>query len=435
MALCIFDNGVNQGGTGDNAYEDDTNWFDGAKPGNGDYISIEANCTCSTDESTNVLSGGVSHITNGNTLTITTGGKIYQGGAVEFHSDTGATFAFDGGLFRNGSSTNLCTYGAVTCTTNGGTIEIADGKTWILNVGTVITGNPAARLLVKAISGTAYILSATTGATHKHVELEGVQLQPNTELPVSFEDFDVHDTAQGMCPKDNVVVFIRNSWFHGCTDGMYFESGSGSFVFTNVVFGKDATGNADANTTDLRTYKGTPGKITCNNCAFASTTNINADQYGGEIIANAYNQDPDNWRHYQGYQGHSAQPEFGDGAQGASGTAVKCISSAGCADTEIHRFRRLVATIPINTASKTEIDATLYIKGENTKTTVIRIDPDEIFGTEQHYDETADGNWHQRTIPTYTVSGSIGKVCVPIYIDITGASETWYYDTLEYILS
>ena len=435
MALCTFDNGVNQGGTGDNAYEDNTNWFDGAKPANGDSIAIEADCICSTDESAAVLSVAHSDVDNNATLTMATGGVIYVQD-VNFYVRAGAEIEFNGGTIRmirtTGAVGILHVYGTITTTANGGTIQtetngVASGGVSIAAGCSVSGFSSAVRLLIDSSVGAAGCrVIVSDRASLKHVEINSASectggLFSLCEDVVAYNCGSAFNTTYGYMILRDCAAYGNstgvNVWT-GVIDAYNCEFGVGGINTTS-----DVRNHADKGV--LRTY----------NCKFDSTTLLANSEDGIRWTSTAHDQDPDAWLQYQG-RGHSAEPEFGAGAQGGTGTAVKCISSANCAADEPSRFRRLVGVIPIDSASDTHIDATLYIKGTNLKTAVLRIDPDGIFGTTQAYNETADGNWNQRTIPQYTLSGAaIGKVCVPIYLDITGASETWYYDTLAYTLS
>jgi len=436
--LCTFDNGA-----GGNTWETALNWDVGHAPVSGDWVSIEADCTCSTDESANVLSGGASQITAGNTLTIATNGNVYVQNQNLTIAAT-ATLAFTGGNLRltsTGGQFYLYLYGGITAdATANSKIECSasgDGGVRIQwKADASIAANAANRLEIEGDTGASVARHDVNSfnAVVQNVNMHG-QSRFYCDKTVALENCLIHDSTSGEgAIHDSGYVSARDCWFYGNTYGMEI---SGIVDCENCVFGENEAAGADANTSgDLLVAALHGGRGRFNNCKLSSATELvfASANVPADIVMNAYDQDVDDWKEYQGI-GHYATREVGAGAQGGSGTAVALVSHANCAAGDRSMFRRLVATIPLDTSSKTKIDATLYIKGTNAKTAVLRIDPDGIFGTTQAYNETADGNWNQRTIPQYTVSGSIGKVCVPIYLDITGASETWYYDTLEYTLS
>lgn len=459
MAVKTFDN---QGGAGDGTWAGNggANWDPVNVPIDNDTIVIAADCNVSTNysgltfEQLTVNGGKTLTIASGadirfdtnnsdftGDLVIETGGIIYFTDILEL--ETNGTVTFDGGTLviteTDSSSTRWEVRGTgIVSTANGGTIKLVcdtiNLAALFFNDGT-LTGNSASRIIVDGDSGLAKgTVTLRVNQNVTNVDFDGVskvQLLGVT-IPISLDNCLFHNCDSAL-PLDEDWLILSDSWVYDNTNGITVLDLS-HVDLRNVVFGEnEAAGSAPNSGFDLGINSLT-GQL--HNCKLSSTTPISGGGSAGTALSmTSYDQDETDWREYQG-RGHLAQPEFGAGAQGGSGTAVKCTASANAADTDTSRFLRLVAVIPATHGDV--IDATLYLKGTNLETSQLHIDPDGVYGITQVWNETADGSFNQRTIPSYTVSVSGGagtKVAVPIYLDITGANEVWYYDTLDWTIS
>jgi len=456
MAAKTFDNLGNGSGT----WEDGTDWDPVGVPADGDSIVIAANCNVTTNYKVDRTFIQLT-VNNGVTLTVDNGADlkfdtntcdfsgnltVKAGGTITFEDitelETNGLVTLDGGTVEIvETDASLITWEAkgtgIVGTANGGTIKLVAAtldKAKFLLTNVSITGDSNCRIIVDGDSGASagYVVSGGV-AEFSYVDFDGTShVAPPSKGTASFDHCLFHNMGT-VFELDEQFLFVRDSFIYSNTNGL--KTLDPSWVeFNNVVFGKTQGAVGAENEgydVDIDKLFGT-----FHNCELASTTAIQSDGSSWRSLSfTSYDQDETDWLHYQG-RGHLALPEFGAGAQGGAGTAVKCVTSANAADTDISRFRRLVGFIP---ATHGDILAvTLYIKGTNATTAKLRIDPDSIYGTTQVWNETADGNWNQRTIPNYTVnvSGGAGtKVCIPIYLDMYGASETWYYDTLDWTVS
>lgn len=440
------------------------------QPSAADTIFIEKDCTTNADHSATVFAD--LQVDAGKTLTVASGGDIRFDTAAT-NIDGKITLPTGGNIRFTNILTDVVSGGEIEL--DGGTLEIyntAGGNSGLkINVGATMTGTAN----VGNVGGDVVVNTTTTlkprnelkgdiiGTAGARIVLNGAAGTQKTwwgifgNVSVENVDFDQWSRLQFVVGI-GLHMDVSNCLFHGANGDLpgdfWFESNSPlvtfrscyiyftaglstlrdmvSARFFDCVFGETEGAAPAANTQDLISYW---AHLNFHNCLFSSPTFLGSDTTGGELISTSHDQDERDWRHYQNV-GHYALPEFGAGAQGGSGAAVKCLTSSLAADTNGERFRRLVAVIPATHGDL--IDVTLYIKGTASNTAVLRIDPDSIYGTTQAYNETADGAWNQRTIPQYTVnvSGGAGtKVAIPIYLDMTGASETWYYDTLDWTIS
>jgi hypothetical protein len=463
MAVNRFLNGV-----GGNTWETAGNWDLGHVPIDNETIRISVNCNVSTDYSDRtfegltvdaavtltVASGGdirfdtAASVSLTGSLTIETGGNAYFTDCGYLRS-TGGTITLDGGTLWIVETDNSLMYldargNGIVGTANGGTIKLSATnalKVYIASNAQNYIGNSGNRLVVEGDAGaqTTYANFVTT------TRLENIDFDSLSYLqlgPVAIDNCLIHGGTDGVRAVRS-RLHIRNTFIYGHSGYGLKSISNAQYAYVRlhkVVFGETEGQVGSENTTADIDLPGLAG--VGHDCKLASTTPVSFS--GGPLAGTnfsftSYDQDEADWRDYQDLE-HYAQAESGAGAQGGSGTAVKCVSSASAADNNWARFRRLVAVIPATHGDL--IDATLYIKGTNTKTATLRatlrIDPDSIYGTTQSYAETADGNWNQRTIPQYTVnlSGGVGaQAAIPIYLDMTGASETWYYDTLDWTIS
>lgn len=459
MAVKTFDN---QGGAGDGTWAGNggANWDPVNVPIDNDTVVIAADCSVSTNysgrtfEQLTVNSGKTLTIASGGDirfdtnvsdftgdLTIETGGIIYFTDILEL--ETNGVVSLDGGTIviteADSSPIRWEVRGTgIVSTANGGTIKLVCS---VINLATLffndgaLTGNSASRIIVDGDSGLAKGLVSLLGNQNvTNVDFDGVSKidLPGVSTPISLDNCLFHN-CDSVFPLDEDWLIISNSWIYSNTNGITVEDLS-HIDLRNVVFGEnEAAGSAENTGFDIELNSLT-GQM--HNCKLSSTTPISIG--GSELTTvtmTSYDQDETDWREYQG-RGHLAQPEFDGGPAGAGDTAVKCTASASAADNNGSRFLRLVAVIPATHGDV--IDVTLYLKGTNLDTSKLHIDPDGVYGTTQVWNETADGSYNQRTIPSYTVSVSGGagtKVSVPIYLDITGANEVWYYDTLDWTIS
>lgn len=453
--MATFDN---QGGLGDGTWEDANNWEPVGVPGNGAVVTIDADCVVSTDYSAIAFAGFT--INAGKTLTPSTGAIIrfynsanvygtvdLDGGEIRFvHSGSGAADTFHirpGGKMVGTGTFSFDVAGVgkayISIWYTGYILADSAYSIAITNIGFVQGG------VIQMYGEGAYIkwvdiqdcmrIYYTRGIG----KLIGCKIHATTETPY----------GTGFWSTAGAWLIAEDCYIYNVERGITGSGNQGRLILRNCVFGKDELGNAAPNTSDIRFYRDSSFSLYCYNVEFASTLFLSVNQVGGlggrlcffEFRSNVHDKDPEQWYHYEGQitiQGaysevtasiNRAMPELGAGAQGGSGTAVKCMTSPYAATGPGLEYMRLVAVIPASDGDV--IDATLYIKGTDTKTCTIYIDPFGMFGTTQSYAETADGNWNQRTIPQYTANTGGGeKIAVPIYIKFDGATETWFYDSL-----
>jgi hypothetical protein len=460
MAVKTFDNLGNGSGT----WEDGTDWDPVNVPVDNDTIVINENCSVSTDysdrtfEDLDVANGKTLTVQNGGdvrfdtaanvsllgSLTIETGGNAYFTDCGYLRS-TGGTITLDGGTLWIVETDNTVMYlelrGGTTVvgTANGGTIKLSAAnlqKAYIYanQTGANIIGDSGNRLVIEDVGAAkSYLNLSDTNILVQNIEFDG--LYEIRAEGAAFDNCLVHSGTDGLVATREKLT-IRDSFIYG-NSGIGLKSFSVTqYAYAdlhNVVFGETAGAVGSDNVggdIDLDSLAGH-----AHNCKLSSTIPFAAQTATANLTFDSYDQDEADWRQYQG-AGHLAQAESGAGAQGGSGTAVKCVSSASCADNDYARFRRLVAVIPATHGDL--IDVTLQTRGTNTKTATLRIDPDGIYGATQSLGITADGTWNLRTIPQYTVnlSGGAGAMAgIPIYLDMTGASETWFYDTLDWTIT
>ena len=96
--------------------------------------------------------------------------------------------------------------------------------------------------------------------------------------------------------------------------------------------------------------------------------------------------------------------------------------------------------VPNTTVLFTLKDSVGAIKGTATKTCRLYVDPESHYGTgtdsSGDADETADGSYQTVTAAQYTVNTAADDTMgIPVVVRFTGASETWYIDTLSVTVS
>jgi len=409
-----------------------------AKPVDTDWIKISANCLCTTDESANVLRGGDSVVDAGVTVTMATGGHIkVQDRALTF--DATAVLAFDGGTitFKHVATAKNFYVKMITGTVNAGTINLPSnslGAACLRSTvaGTSWIGNSVAhRIKIDGSGGTSLgrvYFVYTHGSVYSYLEFMNLSYTTADGRGLLFDGVIFHDFPSGydFMTLNSAVVCLRNCYFYNAGVSVTALRLSGSHVeIINTVFGKNEVGGASANGVDI--CNASFGRVSAINSIFASPTPVSFMANAvGSVMSNAHGQVKDAFKTWQGI-GHTVESTSG----GQTGNCVKFITSSGAADTDAARLRYLIGTIPAMHANT--IDVTVYVKGTTGKTCYLRIDPDSIYGTTQEKAVAGStDNWVQETIPQYTVNTGAGlKHAVPVYIDVTGATETWWADTLE----
>jgi len=388
MAVKTFDN---QGGAGNGLWETGANW-DPDAPGDNDTIVIAADCNVSTDYS--AITFEQLTVNSGKTLTIDTDadirfdtntcdfpGELLIKGYITFTDitelETNGTVTIDGGTISIVETDDSLArwemrYHNIVGTANGGMIKLVaahlDKAQLQLNPGNILadSGN---RLIVDGDSGAnqGYVL-LYADSRFENVDFDGVSNIDTSANDVSFENCLLHNMGTALHP-DSAHVEIESCFIYDNTIGLDPEDPC-NIICRNTVFSENEYQDKHENTSYDLSLDGCNGVF--HNCLFSSTTPFDTISQPVFATFTAYQQDETDWLSYQGV-GHYAQPEFGAGAQGGSGTAVKCTVGGTGEDTLLGRFRRLVAVIPATHGDK--IDVTLYLKGTNTKTAVLRIDP------------------------------------------------------------
>lgn len=438
--LCTFDN---NGGAGDGMWDTATNW-DGVVPNeipeDGDWVKISANCTCDTDESAAVLSGGNSVVDADMTLTMATGGHIKFQDRDTTVAAT-AVLAFDGGTITQKATTTTARYlrlAIVTCTANGGTINLPSDTAeksylYIATVSASIVGHSSNRIIVDGSGGTSWgyvYIYTSDGAVIRSFEFKNMnRILCSTCDGVLFDDCIMH-TFRGTYGMrfTSCQAQFKDSYIYNA--GSAIANGAIMLEYSDVhaydlVLGKDELENSSANGTDL--YAGRGAGFIGRNCSLASATPVgivSGNNCRIAIVSTGHNQVKDAFKCWYG-RGHTVETE----ASGQAGNGMKLVSNVVATDTDFSRLRYLIGTIPATHGNT--INVTVYVKGTTGKTCTLRIDPESIYGTTQEKSVAGStGNWVQETIPQYTVNTEAGlKHAIPVYIDVVGASETWYVDT------
>lgn len=471
MAALVFDNGVNQGGTGDNNWDDDTNWFAGTKPADNDDVQISADCHVSGDYSGFIMEtllidvGDTLTVQNGadirfdtdagtinGTLVVQTGGAVQLSDVTWTVTVTTGTITMDGGtinLVRVGATTILLVNGTITTTANGGTINnnanANDGAYVQLGISASVSGFSAAvRLAINTTGGankTHGLRLSGTGARVKWVNVLG-----------KADSYAFYITARQGCEISGCIArgadganllaagyygsltrhFLRDSYAYWCVSGMTMLGGQ--FFVTNCTFGQTEVGGAAANTQDML-LSNYAAYIVHRNCLFASPTELATVSASGEIVSTAHDNDKNNWKWWRTHRSSGVWHLIaGEGTVLHTGGG-KAISFATASDTtsaENLRLRFPVALWPATHGDT--IDVTLWVRTtNNTNKVKVIVDPDGTYGTPQEIEVTsaAADTYELVTVPQYTVNTSAGvKSVIPIVVQIEEASKTWYADDL-----
>ncbi len=427
------------GGGGNSNWSSTTPGFTAAaKPVSGDVVVLEAACECDTDESGADLDG----LTTGAfKLTITTGGTIDVKNSDITQSASGE-IEMDGGTLNHieddAGAHYLDVYEAISSTANGGTINLSCAtaeKIWMrVQANSVsIEGNAASRLKIDAGAGAnparmLYVLSRTY-CTFKNLDLDGFEdglwLQGGTGHIV--DNCLMHGGTDGIYLTGDHII-VRDSWVYANANGI--RAAGGWVTCFDVIFGENEVPAAAQNTTADINTTAAGAQLDLYNCKLASNTEVTG--YGASIpvrvISTAHDQDENTFKDWIGI-GHTVETNV---AQAESDACWKIVTVAGTDATETKRCRVLVKPVPASDGDV--LDITLRVKGTNTKEMTLRVDPDSICGTAKaSATHTADGNWNTVTAAQYTVAlgpGAGGDCAVPVYVDMEGASEDWYIETL-----
>ena len=420
-----------------NKYELAGNWD--TPPGAGDSIVIAANCLCDTDESGTVLAGVT---VNANiSLTMATGGHVKsQDVAIIQTAGTGG-LVFDGGEFTHsttGATAYAMTVNSITTTANGGTLHLPSAQAEKSNLvvssdGSVSGFSAAVRLTIDGSGGaSAGVVNLQFRSLLKWANVTGcARVMANYVCGAMVQGCLIHDWPAGGSGCGLYVngrAFVRDSWVYNAGVNTTYGGMAlrGIIYCTNVVFGKTEAGVPSSNVRDLISVGGTEGRVILHNCELASATPVEVHANSlVEVISTAHNKIKNSFMCWFG-RGHTVETD----AAGQSGAGLKFITVAAIDDTESERLRYLLAMIPATHGD--QIDVTVWVKNAASKTCRLIIDPDSIFGTTQNQTgAVASADWEQRTIPAYTVNTTAGfKQTIPVCIDLYGASETWYADSM-----
>jgi len=439
--LCTFDN---NGGAGDGIWDTAINWTGAVPdeiPEDGDSVKLSANCTCDSDESAAVLSGGDSTVDANVTLTMATGGHIkFQDRSFVFN--TTAVLAFDGGVITfktTGATAKIMGVKTMTGTAAGGTLNLPSdtaNKSELYWGGAVswIGNSTAHRIKIDGSGGTAngYVsIQYGGGSVVNYIEFANLGKIEVVWGLVAFRyciaygfiaaGYGFYLSGGSMSLRDTYVYNADSACLGAVTlvNGYLFAS--------NLICGKTEADAASGNVIDILASGGSTVFADLYNCKLESTTPVSVGSGAyTHIISNAHGQVKDTFRAWYG-RGHTV--EFTDSGQTGNGLVLITSSAAGI-DSDYARLRYCIGILPAKHGDT--IDATVYVENAASKTCRVIIDPDSLFGTTQNQSgAVASVNWEQRTIPTYTVNTTAGKKhAIPVYIDLYGASETWYVDTM-----
>ena len=467
-AADVFDNGVNQGGTGDNDWDDDTNWFDGSKPVAADTVQISADCHTNADYSATVFAD--LEIDAGDTLTVQNGGDIrfdtnamniagtlvvQAGGAFQFSNvactvAVGGTITMDGGtinLVRTAATTYLVVQGTVTTTANGGTINLSanaadDCYVAIGAAGSVTGFSAAVRLAVDTTVGAnptfgVYLEFATARAKWLNI------LGKTSHCMLTYTGGRVESCIlRGVDASNKAAAGIYNqggtAWLSGCilyhcTYGLHSYAGDTEFV--GCTFGQTELGAAAANTYDLFCSVG-QRRLRLSNCLLASATELSWNNaVPSTVISTAHDQDKTDFKIWDVHPGYDVWHVIAGEStivHTGGGKAVSFVTASDTSTDERYRLRFPIALWPATHGDT--IDATVWVRTtNNTNKIKIIVDPDSIYGTTQEIEVTsaAADTYELATVPQYTVNTGAGiKSVIPIVVQIEEASKTWYVDDL-----
>lgn len=445
MAALAFDN---NGGGGDNIYDTNTNWIGNVVPVTGDSAIMAADATCDSDESGNVLIAMT--INAGVTLTVSTGGTIYveDGDVIPATGSPGGVLNFDGGTFRATATTNtdrdikllISTVPQITATANGGTLEM-DSQSGSNNVQietqnstslyAQIVGDPASRLDIVAVTNPVRVFADEGQIDISHVHFDGVSIVED-KARVKLTNCIIENVTTGITVT--TLTALVNSYIYGTTQGLSLQGGK--VEADGTVFGETEAAVPDPNTTADILVTAQVGRGELTNCKLSSSTPLRANRGWGtiELTSERHDQEAGEWARWFGSGINKLSPEDGAGAHGGSGRATKIETAAGLGVTGIPPLLVEVARFAAN--QDDVVDVTIYVKGTNGKTGTIHLDPYSIFGTTQKFDFTATGSYVQLTISTYTVSIGAGfNAAIPVYFETDEASEVFFVDTLEAVLT
>ena len=438
-ALWSFDNGG--GGATSNWSSTTPGFTAAAKPVTGDVVTISAACTCDSDESAAVLTGLT--ITSTKTLTIASGGKIYNQNAYVTSVANGLVIAAGGTLrvIRTTGFMQVIAAG-LNSITGAGTIEISSDSATncyvgILASGSVVGTSLAAPLVIDGLNSVPYGLFFEAGgpcvAQYVRVTRCATGFTGSAGAGSTISDSIFHNCTTGVSITNLMGCDLTNCWIYNCTTGLAASWNLTNTHLTSIIFGQtEATPPVQStNTTDITTM----GPLHLVNPVFGGTgteVNQNTSPYP-HVVATAYDADKAAFKVWTG-RGHTLETETTT-RHTASGAAIKAITSANGAATRLGQLRWMLMAYPATHGDT--LDVTVWVRC-TAATSIIKVivDPDSIFGTAQTGTYTIDGSanhlvntYYQLTVPQYTVATTAGKKsAIPIVVQIEEASKTWYVD-------